>query len=308
MSHETFVGVVHDLSSDAELSIAILHPGNRTVAHGSWRVEAESYNPFETVDGGLRLKKEPHISPAGFAGIADFLGTRCGASTRILIEHPSRPVVASSAFSQFMAFLIVNGFGACSIDFDDTAIVHFRELSQEEKPEALRDDLIFLANSKAKAYAMVLRGRDTLTDQQYSTAAALVAMNSHLHFYLKSPGQIFSSQDIALFVKDPAFFNPLVIGTHAVYFLSKTSGYNPPDLSDIHLEYALAVKRFSFLPSGEALKFALLSTCKMIGLRLHCLSVKDQRADNLLDEEALGPDEYVAYDPGQAIPEWLGQL
>jgi hypothetical protein len=307
MDQETSVGIVHNLPHDLTLTSVVLHRENQTVSHGSWKIETGNYNPFELVDGGLSLSNAEHAYPEAFGGIADFLSTRCGASTRILIEYPDGQVSATSAFSQLVAFLIKQGFGSCIIDFDDhSTVVHFREIPADQKPAAMKDDLIFLGSGKAKAYAMFLFNAESFTGSQHALAAALIAMNPHLHYYLKSPGVVFSSQDIALFLKKPDFFNPLVMSGQTIYILSKTPLCVAHDLEELHLEFELARKRFNFLPSGEALKFAVLQVCKQTGLRLHCLPVQNPLADRLLDEEPIGPDECVAYDPSRTDPAWVG--
>jgi hypothetical protein len=300
MDHETFVGIVHDLPNDFNLTLAVLHPGNKTVSQGSWNIETESYNPFELVDGDLRLSLEPHTYPDAFGAFADFLNSHCGVSTRILIEYPTEQELISSVFAQLVTFIIRGGFGSCLIDSsDDPTIVHFREIPQEQKPPGMKDEIVFLANAKARAYAMILFDVETCTASEHALASALIAMNPHLHYYLKSRGQVFSSQDIALFLENPRRFNPLVVTARTVYFLSKTSLFSGYDAEDLHLEYALALKRFSFLPSGEALKFALLWVCKQIGLRVHCAPVQDPMADKL--------SECVAFDPSQPFPVWISK-
>lgn len=306
MNHETYVGIVHTLPNDSKLTLVVLHPGNKTVTHGSWDIQTYPHNPFESVDGGMRLKDAPDAYPDAFTEITNALKSRCGVSTRILIEYPPGQIIATAPFSQLVAFLIREGFGSCVIDFgDDSTIVHFREIPEEQKPATMMDDLLFLANAKARAYAMFLFDCDSCSDSQHALAAALIAMNLHLHRYLKSRGVVFSSQDVALFLNDPDSFNPLVISGDTAYYLSMTSSGHQ-DAEDLHLEYATALKRFSFLPSGEGLKFAVLSVCKQMGLRLHCLSVQDPRSDRLLDEDTLGPNEYVAFDPSERLPTWIG--
>jgi hypothetical protein len=306
MGHETYVGITHTLPENSRLTVAILHPGNQTVIHGSWNVVAEAYDPFEVVNGDMRLKPIPPALAQTFRGAMDLMKSRCGASTRILIEYPAEEIAANSIFSQFVATLIREGFGASVIDFrDDSKIIHFREISTEQRPPSLADDQVFLANGKAKALAMALFDCDTCTDQQHATAAALIAMNPYLYYFLKSRGEVFSSQDIALFLKDPESMNPLVISGETFFFISMTPVTRREDFDDLHLEFALAQKRFSFLPSGEALKFTVLSVCKQLGLRLHCASINDPSANKLLDDERLAPNECVVYEPEQPFPSWI---
>jgi len=308
MDHESYVGIVHNLPHDSLVTLLVLHPGNKTLSHGSWDIQTASFNPFEAVNGGLSLKKTIPAYPEAFVAITNLLKARCGASTRMLIDFPVGEISASSAFSQLMACLIREGFGSCVIDFDDHSdTVHFREIPETQKPATVTDDLVFLANEKPRAYAMFLSGQDSCSDKQIALAASLIARNHHLHRYLKSRGLVFSSQDIAQYLRDPEKNNPMVLSGNVIYYLSRPSGSISPDIEDMHLEYALAAKRFSFLPKGEALKFALLCVCRQTGFRLHCLSSEDPRADQLLDEETLGPDEYVAFDPAQEIPDWLAQ-
>jgi hypothetical protein len=310
MDHETFVGMVHDLPSDFTLTMAVLHPGNKTTDIASWNIQAESYNPFVfSDDGALQLSNAQHTYPNAFYGIADYMGSRCGASARMLVEYPKGAITVTSAFSQLMAFTIKRGFGCCVVDSDDEeTIVRFRETPEGQKPAATNDDTLFLANGKARAYAMILGDVERCTAAQHAVAAALIAMNPHLHYYLKARGLVFSSQDIALFLKDPDKFNPLVIAESGpVYFLSKTALFGSYDPEDLHLEYALAAKRFNFLPSGEALKLAVLSVCKRMGLRLHCMPGQDPTAEKLLNEESLGPNECVSFDPSLPLPGWIGR-
>jgi hypothetical protein len=305
---ETFVGITHGLPNDFNVHLAVIHPDNRNIAQGSWSIETGSYSPLETVDGTTTISRHPHAYPAAFEEIATFLGSHCGASTRILIDYPAGDTTRDSVFVQFVVSLLRNGFGTFVIDtYDaDEATVRLRETPPEQKPPTVKDEIGFLANGKAKAYAMFLTEADNCASLTVALAGALIAANPYLHFYLKTAGQVFSSQDIALFLKDPEAFNPVVVtDSGVVYFLSATPQTSRSDLPDLHLDYQLACKKFAFLPAGEALKFALLSVCKGWGLRLHCLSSSDPRADKLLDEEPLGPDECVVYDPSSPLPSWI---
>ena len=305
MEFETFVGIAHELPNDLTVTLTVLHPRNKTVVRGSWNIETESFNPFEVMPGNISLREEPHTYTDAFIAPATFLRSHCGMSTRILVEFPPGEIRMTSVFSQFIALLIRSGLGACIIGSSNNATnVHFKAIPDESRPPFFKNDMVFLANGKARAYAMILWAGETYSPLHYSMAAALIAMNPHLLYYLKSRGEVFSSQDISLFLKNPEFLNPLVVSVDICYFLSKTSPQPEYDPEDLPLDFELGLKRFAFLPYGEALKFAVLSVCKLAGLRLHCLSTEDPRADTLLEEDPLGPDEYVAFDPSHLLPGW----
>lgn len=197
------------------------------------------------------------------------------------------------------------GFGTCTIDFTEgSEVVRFREVPANARPRAHKDDLRFLAPGKALAYAMFLLKADVgaCAARDIAFAAFMVAENEHLYRYLKSTSSVFSSQDVAQYLQNPEKFNPLLVSGDLLFYLSRIP--DPPwsDIGDVHLHYAVEAKKFSFLPSGEAIKYAMLSVCRLVGYRMHCVPLSDPTADLLLAEELeLGPGKFVVYDPAEPI-------
>lgn len=303
MDHATYIGLVHNLPSERSVTILVHHPVNKTLTYGSWDLELPPFDPFQRSEFGISLKNEVPTYSDALRSIASFLRSHCDVSARMLIEYPIEETPANSTFSQLMACLVREGFGPCVIDFaPGSDILRFREVPEDQRPTGSGDAMWFIAPGKSNAYAMLLFNVDAgaCKAKDIAFAASLIARNTHLYRYLKSRSSLFSSQDVAQYLQHPETCNPLLLSGDYLFYLSRTPDPPECDIEDMHLEYAVESKRFGFLPSGEAIKFAVLSVCKLVGYRMHCIPVSDPIADQLLvDEVALGPDQYVVYDPKQ---------
>ena len=234
------------------------------------------------------LITRPSIDSKDLGKVLEFVtaNIRSPDSAQISIELPSSRTQAN-AFLRVLTLLGKNGY--CNF--------HGHNGPKEEARMAFScSDILFLPSNVPMTYAQFLLG-SPLSSKRAAIVATLIARNKDLFHFLTSKGVVHSSQDILRFMRECAqnsqYRMSFVSSGDEIFILVRRPSTKLSDLERIPLEYAVAAKANGILGQNDALKFALLTVCKLWGIRLNCFPTRDKDS---IDEK-----KEAIKDPMQAL-------
>jgi hypothetical protein len=160
---------------------------------------------------------------------------------------------------------------------DPASRIAVRRVPQAELPEGpIPQSPLFLKHDVLMACTTLLTDAPASSGRAAAMAALIAAWPS-AYSYWSSFGRMFSSMDIIYALR--AGQSRTYLGTSSE---TVTARWNPRRnaeiVVDVALEHALAMQKHAYLPEADALKLALVSLARTLGITVACSS---KRADSL---------------------------
>jgi len=285
---ETFIGIARG-SVENGVAIGILDVPSKKVISRSFPISKahldEYYIEYEKDKFRFQLTDD-------LVAINNFLDAniRGPRKTRLSMEAPGlypypsgshKPTSVlwteiNSIHLKLLVFLQVKSYVTSILTLDDTrSHVLFRPLPPDPKYAHLTSlQPRYLGQFVPKAYGDFLLGSCD-TAEKAALIAALIAKNNGGYYYWSSYGRVQSSQDVAYDLRLDYKGPTSVFSAGEKYILVRHENTRHDDLDKIHLEYALASKRYEFLEKNNVIKAALLHICKKWNITLKCISDRE---------------------------------
>ena len=193
-----------------------------------------------------------------------------------------------------------------------------REGSEDPPPHKL----MIIYPTVANAYAHFLFG-NCLSLSWAAVAAGLIARNDSLYYYFASQGIVQSSQDIVAHFRQTergghdlgqrgflySYPGPdTAVGSAQEIYTIKIGNYSRfHNVDQIPLKYAVAMRKYqesSRVNEANAQKFALLTVCKLWGIRLYC----ERFQFEYLFRSHQNREEQLIFDPQQSTDPWITDI
>jgi hypothetical protein len=195
-------------------------------------------------------------------------------------EHPALAVFEPGSPLLKVLFALVTsgrvGFVATVLNCDDPGSrIAVRRAPEAELAESLRPQWpLFLEHDVLTACTALLTDAP-VSPARAAAMAALIAAWPSAYSYWSSFGRMFSSMDVISVLRNGQSRTYLGTGSEFIG-VRWNPRRNAEIVDDVALEHALAMQKHAFLREADALKMALVSVAKALGITVTCTS---KRAD-----------------------------